>query len=164
MLMLTVIFLTTDGASFYLKSRTESQSTVSEFPPQAWGTPENSSRIEPSPSQPQPQTSHPYNPAAVLRNANNQHSDVYMNNNLSNYSDGISDTASDCGPPVRSILKKRGTSQGTLSRSQSTPSIRDSLELTKEHMKGGGGKAETPKVSPSLSTLQCIHVEMVLLM
>lgn len=71
---------------------------------------------------------------------------MYQNNN--NYSDGISDTASDCGPPVRSILKKRGSTQGTLSRSQSTPSIRDSLEITKEHRKGGG-KVETPKVGDS---------------
>lgn len=55
----------------------------------------------------------------------------------------ISETASDSGGP-RSILKKRGGSAPNLTRSQSTPSIRDSLEVTKEHMKGHQ-KPETPK-------------------
>jgi len=104
--------------SFYLKSRTESQSLVNEFPAHAWGTQVSSPpTTEPNP-RPQAPTVQPTNTNTPSESCQGQQIDMF------------SDTASDSGAP-RSILKKRNPKSPALPRSHSSPSIRDSVELTK---------------------------------
>lgn len=116
-----------DTDSFYLKSRTDSQTTVSEFPAHAWESPTYI-----------PHESRPLNVSPDLSYLSMANTDLLLaatsNHALAN-TDTFSDTASDSGGP-RSILKKRGCKSATLPRSHSSPSIRDSLEVTKQHMQG----------------------------
>lgn len=160
--MTSLLFSVSENGAYYLKSRTESQTLVTEFPPQAWGTPDNSSRQENSivniPQQHQMSISEfvAFDNPSILSEGNT--------NQNNSYADTFSDTASDCGAP-RSILKRRG-SGGNLARSQSTPSIRDSLEVAKQHTKKSGGKPETPKVSACFVSIRsfqkCVCIQYLL--
>jgi len=57
----------------------------------------------------------------------------------------VDDTQSDCDSGPRGILKRTG-SASSLPRSQSTPSIRDSLDVAKEHYRRA--TPNSPKVRP----------------
>ena len=108
----------------------ESQPTVTEFPTHAWSSSASNTVYQPDPPPPSPTSQLQSDVNSTIAASRS-----FVNN------DTFSETASDSGAP-RSILKRRECRSATLPRSYSTPSIRDSLEVTKRHFKSS--KADTP--------------------
>lgn len=134
--MLCLTYFVAECSSYYFKGRTDSQPTVNEFPPHAWGQQPNLSE------QTDTNVSH------IMGGGLPSHyqSDTDLTRNMVDNSE----TASDSGGP-RSILKRRGGSN--LARSHSTPSIRDSLEIAKEHM--GGSRSGVAGLPPKVRKALC---------
>lgn len=139
-----------DAVSFYLKSRSHAQSFVTEFPTHAWSIPVGNGDSGPQQMLPEQYQASPTATSAntvITSSTRTPASDSQS----SQFNDTFSDTASDSGAAPRSILKKRGSKSATLPRSHSSPSIRDSLELTKQSFKSLNHHGETPKVRMGLS-------------
>lgn len=110
--------------SFYLKRRSEPQPTIPSFPPQAWTVTESESP-----------TAKP-----VEKPVDNHVPETANNQTQKNGDDLLQDGG------LRGILKKQRDSRQGVARSNSSPNIRDSLEVTKQHMKGSRSTQSTPDV------------------
>ncbi|XP_067947302.1 uncharacterized protein [Watersipora subatra] len=135
-----------DTDSFYLKSRRESQTIVTDFPTHAWaGSNMNQDA----------RSTMDHSGFAVDRKDPHPSPTNRLEENSIINNDDFNESASDCGAP-RSILKRRDLLSTTLPRSHSSPNIRDSLEVTKQHQKSSKvqmpqSAKKTVRFSPSQS-------------